>query len=327
MGREPRDLMESDYLLGVQDVHRMGALRFRQGTALKDDHVECVSPPWATLRALQNASLKLEAKGVEDSPDYALWLRILIAPGGSLGGSRPKASVSDWDDHLWLAKFPRAADTVDVGAWEYVVRELGQRAGLAMAEARMEQFGSPHRTFLSRRFDRSEGGARRHMASARTLLGRADEVSGSKGATQASYLDLAEFIQRQGSQPDLDLLELWRRIAFYVAVSNTDDHLRNHAFLLEASGWRLAPAYDVNSHPQGTGLTLNISEGDNALSWDLVREVAPSFRVKDRQVKKTLRSIQGAVATWRDVAAGVAIGHAEIQSMEGGFAASASSAP
>lgn len=327
LGQVPRPLTELDYLLGVHDVHRTGALRFDQGRGQLDDHAECVSPPWKILPVLENASRSLETKGSERQPGSELWLRILIAPGASLGGSRPKACVTDWHGRSWIAKFPSVYDEIDVGAWEYVVRELGQRAGLQMAEARMEQLGSRHRTYLTRRFDRTDGGARRHMASAMTLLGKPDACMGAGGAAAASYLELAEFIQREGSRSARDLRELWTRMAFFVAVSNTDDHLRNHAFLLEVDGWCLSPAFDVNSNPNGTGLTLNISEDDNVLSFELLHEVAPSFRIKHQRAKKILRGIEDAVSTWRSVAAGISISPREMEVMERAFSLSARPEP
>jgi serine/threonine-protein kinase HipA len=155
-GRTERRLLESDYLLGVHDGHRMGALRFRVDGRFLDDDDELASPPWTSLRELEHASLQLERQGVEEDPEYGRWLRMLIAPGGSLGGARPKASVRDKHDRLWIAKFPSRNDEDDVGAWERVVHELAERALVVVPDAQLRRFGSSggqsHHTFLSRRF-------------------------------------------------------------------------------------------------------------------------------------------------------------------------------
>lgn len=297
-GRRPRRLREWDYLLGVFDEHRVGGLRFRRdpdGPFLDDDATQS-SPPWAKLRELEALSLRLEEAGVENEPDYLRWLSMLLAPGRSLGGARPKASVVGEDGHLWIAKFPSREDEVDVGAWEMVVHELAGRAGIAVAPARCSRFGSPHHTFITRRFDR-DGSTRKHMASAMTHLEMVDgETDG------ASYLQLAEVLIQRGAAPAADLEQLWRRIVFNVCVSNVDDHLRNHAFLLEAHGWRLAPAYDMNPVPWGDGLSLDISDLDNAQDIDLVREVAPFFRIAPARVDAILDEVVGAVRGWRHAA-------------------------
>ena len=165
-GRAERRLLESDYLLGVHDGHRMGALRFRMDGRFLDDNDELASPPWTSLRELEHASFQLERQGVEHDPEYGRWLRMLIAPGGSLGGARPKASVRDQRDRLWIAKFPSRNDEDDIGAWEHVVQELARLAGVLVPEAQLRCFGSRrgggpvHHTFLSRRFDRTNAGER-----------------------------------------------------------------------------------------------------------------------------------------------------------------------
>jgi serine/threonine-protein kinase HipA len=294
--RQPRRLRESDYLMGVYDGHRIGGLRFRREPAgpFLDDDAALASPPWTSLRELEAVSRRLEREGVEDHPEYLRWLTMLLAPGRSLGGARPKASVVGPDDHLWIAKFPSGDDADDVGAWEMLAHQLAQRAGVVVAPARCERFASPHHTFLTRRFDRHDDGARIHFASAMTHLERSD------GDTEgASYLQLAEVIIQLGSQPKADLEQLWRRIAFFVCISNVDDHLRNHGFLLDPTGWRLAPAYDMNPVAWGDGLSLNISDGDNAQQLDLVLEVAPYFRVGTERAHIILDEVLHAVRGWR----------------------------
>jgi serine/threonine-protein kinase HipA len=304
-GRAERRLVESDYLLGVHDGHRMGALRFRMGGRFLDDNDELASPPWTSLRELEHASLELERQDVEEDPDYGRWLRMLIAPGGSLGGARPKASVRDERNRLWIAKFPSRNDEADIGAWEKVVQDLAEASGVIVPEAQLRQFGSRrsdghgHHTFLTRRFDRTDEGERLHFASAMTLLDRVDGQGADEGV---SYMELADLLMRLGSRTSTDLEQLWRRIVFFICVSNTDDHLRNHGFMLEPTGWALAPAYDMNPDPHGAGLKLNISETDNAQDLDLALSVASVFRVKKRRAHEIVSEVASAVTEWRSVA-------------------------
>jgi serine/threonine-protein kinase HipA len=312
--RKQRVLTELDYLLGVYDGHRLGALRYRVGGGpFLDNNAELASPPWTSLRELEQASRRLEQPNAERDPKYSAWLRLLLAPGRSLGGARPKASVLDPNGRLWLAKFPSERDVEDIGGWETVVHALAKRASVETAEYRCAKFGSRHHTFLARRFDRTPSGARLHFASAMTMLNRAD------GAEGASYLDLAQLLIQNGSEPNRDLEQLWRRIAFYVCVSNVDDHLRNHGFLLQDHGWALAPAYDINPVAAGGGLTLNISETDNAQDLDLVREVAPFFRVKAKRATEIIDEVVTAVRGWRIEAKRVRISRSEQDSMADAF--------
>jgi serine/threonine-protein kinase HipA len=312
--RAERRLTELDYLLGVYDGHRMGGLRFRisDGPYL-DDNAELASPPWTSLRELEQASLHLEHEGADRDPRYSAWLRMLIAPGRSLGGARPKASVIDPKKQLWLAKFPSSTDTHDVGGWEAVVHALARRAGITTAKTTSRKFGSAHHTFLAKRFDRTAKGGRIHFASAMTLLDRTDGEAGG------GYLELASVLIQHGAHAASDLEQLWRRIAFFVCVSNVDDHLRNHGFLLAPSGWTLAPAYDMNPSPFGDGLSLNISETDNAQDLELVRDVAKSFRVKPKRANALLEEVVGAVRSWREVAKQAGLSRSEQERMAPAF--------
>ncbi len=324
-GRAERALLESDYLLGVHDTHRLGGLRHRLDGRFRDDDDELASPPWTSLRELQHASLQLERDDAEEDADYARWLRMLVSPGSSLGGARPKASVRDERDRLWIAKFPSRNDRDDVGGWEMVVHDLAHAAGIAVPEARVEKLASRggrsspargHRTFLSRRFDRTDDGDRIHFMSALTMLGRTD---GAEGHAGASYLHLAEALAQVGARPAEDLEQLWRRIVFFVCVSNTDDHLRNHGFLLDAGGFRLAPAYDVNPDPDGEGLTLNITETDNAQDLDLVLGVADLFRLRAPRARAVADEVIAAVRAWRRVADAHGLGRTQQQRMARAF--------
>lgn len=316
--RPPRKLLESDYLLGVYDEHRMGALRFKTDTEgpFLDNNKAYASPPWASLRELEHASLELEKNDAENNPHYAKWLKMLIAPGGSLGGARPKASIIDPHKHLWIAKFPSGNDDNDIGAWEFVVYKLAKRAKVIMAEAKTAKFNSHHHTFLSKRFDRTESGERIHFASAMTLLQRSDGDDAMKGA---SYLELAEFILQHGAQPIEDLEQLWRRIVFSICISNTDDHLRNHGFLLQSKGWVLSPAFDINPVASGDGLKLNISESDNSQNLLLAKEIAEYFRVKSERADKIIHEIVNAVKDWRKEASAFGISTREQERMARAF--------
>lgn len=312
-GRPPRPLRELDYLLGVHDGHRLGALRFRvEGGPFLDDDDALASPPWTTLRELEAASLALQQPGAEDDPAYGRWLALLLAPGRSLGGARPKASVVDVDGALWIAKFPSADDPHDAGAWEGVLHTLAGRAGLVVPAARCQRFGSRHHTFLSRRFDRDATGRRLHFASAMTLLQHRDGEA-------ASYLELVDVIVTQGASPAADLEQLWRRIVFNMCVSNVDDHLRNHGFLLTAKGWSLAPAYDLNPVPTGEGLTLNVSETDNAQDLELAHEVAALFRLRPLRARAIVQEVVDAVAAWPTVASAAAISRQGTEAMAPAF--------
>jgi len=317
-GRQERPLLESDYLLGVYDLHRVGALRFKRDPRgpFLDATDGYTAPPWTSIRELEHASLQLERHGIADD-DEERWLRMLIAPGGSLGGTRPKASVLDEHSHLWIAKFPSGLDAHDVGAWEMVVHDLASRAGVAVPPAQVRRFNSAFATFLTRRFDRAEQGQRLHYASAMTLLGRVD---GDDAATGASYLEIVDLLIRAGAQTDSDLEQLWRRIVFNMCVSNTDDHLRNHGFLLQpGKGWALAPAFDINPVADGDGLRLNVSEADNAQDLSLAHSVAHWFRVKPRRAGAIVAEVVGAVRGWRDVAQQYAIERSEQDAMARAF--------
>lgn len=312
--RKLKPLLEEDYLLGVYDAHRMGALRFKllkEGPFLNDNS-GLAAPPWTNLRELEFASLQLEQDSLKDE-EVLKWINMLIAPGASLGGARPKASVIDEKGHLWIAKFPSVRDRTDIGAWEMIVNELAEKAGINIAKGMARIYNSEQHTFLSRRFDRTIKGERIHFASAMTLLGQTD------GTTGASYLQLAEFILQSGASPNADLEELWKRIIFYIAVKNTDDHLRNHGFLLTRDGWTLSPAFDINPVYFGTGLSLNISETDNALDWDLARSVAKYFRINDVKAKELIAQTRTAVSTWPKIASKFKIKRSEQELMSQAF--------
>ena len=314
--RVAKKLIESDFLLGVYDGHRMGALRFKMDDGpFLNDNKEMAAPPWTSLRELEHASLKFEEDNTDD-PDYLKWVAMLIAPGSSLGGARPKASVMDAHNNLWIAKFPSRNDDKDVAAWEMVTNQLAITAGLNVAEGKLLQFNNKYHTYLTKRFDRTAVDERIHFASAMTLLGHID----GEDASGASYLELMEFISRHGAAVEKDLEELWRRIVFSICVKNTDDHLRNHGFLLTDKGWLLSPAYDINPNEYGKGLSLNITDADNSLDLDLALQVAGYFRLTDDKAGNIITEVSGAVKEWKKFAAKNNISNAEQERMSEAFA-------
>ncbi|OGB25736.1 MAG: toxin HipA [Burkholderiales bacterium RIFCSPLOWO2_02_FULL_57_36] len=309
-------LVESDYLLGVHDEFRVGALRFSlndEGDFLDNNHNQA-APPFVQLRALEEASLSLERNPDDDSARVDDWLRMLISPGGSLGGARPKASVVDPDGHLWIAKFPSTRDTRNMAAWELVAITLAEACGINVPEARVDQFSSDHHTFLVRRFDRTDEGERLHFASAMTLTGHKD---GDDESTGVSYLELAQVLIQHGADTNDDLRELWTRIVFNMYVSNTDDHLRNHGFLLDpARGWRLSPAYDINPIPDGgAGLKLNVNQDSNDLDIELALSVAPVFRLTTEKAQAIADHVKEVTSQWRTAAQALGVPQREINDM------------
>jgi serine/threonine-protein kinase HipA len=313
--RDVHSLFESDYLLGVYDAHRMGALRFRisEDAPFLDDQAKLAAPPWTKLRDLEYASLQLEQDNAETESDYLKWLNILIAPGGSLGGARPKASVLDENGHPWIAKFPSRRDEINIGKWECLVYQLAKDSGIDVAQSETRHFSGEYDTFLTKRFDRTESGERLQFSSAMTLLGKKD---GDGGDTGVSYLDLADFIVRHGAQVNQDLEQLWRRILFYVCVSNTDDHLRNHGFMLQDNGWTLSPAYDMNPVASGGGLSLNISKDDNSQDLSLVLSVAHYFRLSNDRANEIIQEVLSAVKRWPELAKKLSIPSREVGLMK-----------
>lgn len=318
--RPQRNLMPSDYLLGVYDEHRMGALRFKESKdgPFVNDNREMATPPWTSIRELEFASKKLEEDNSVDDPEYLKWLNLLTAPGSSLGGARPKASVMDNNNHLWIAKFPSIRDDTDVGGWEKVVHELAVRSDIKMSESMIQKFSGNQFTFLTKRFDRTPNKERIHFASAMTLLGRVD---GDNYQSGVSYLDLVGFIMQNGDKDFVasDLEELWRRIVFSICVKNTDDHLRNHGFILGENGWKLSPAYDVNAVPTGSGLSLNISDEDNSLDLNLALEVAEFFRLNSIEAKEIIKQVQKNVSKWKLIAANYGLSRREQELMSFAF--------
>lgn len=312
---KPATLYDVDYLLGVYDESRMGALRFKtdpNGPFL-DNNNQTPTPPWTSIRELQHAADSLEND--EYNEEAKKWLAILIAPGSSLGGARPKANILDENKELWIAKFPSKNDTFDKGAWEFLAYQLAINAGITMAPCRIERVTGRHHTFFTKRFDR-EKDDRIHFASAMTMTGNNEDTIRDN---TASYLDIADFLQTYGVNVRENLHQLWRRIVFNIAISNTDDHLRNHGFILTEEGWVLSPAYDLNPSIDKNGLALNIDVDDNALEFDLVKSVGSFFRLDENQMDAIIQEVLASTSKWEIVADKIGISRSEKELMSSAF--------
>lgn len=313
--RKPRKLLESDFLLGVYDETRMGGIRLKlseDGEFLSNDK-ETATPPWATLRSLEEASRHFEDDNLVIKEK---WINQLIRPGSSLGGARPKATVIDPNGNLWIAKFPSKNDENNTGAWEKVVHDLAKMCGLDVPQSKIETFSKLGSTFLVKRFDRN-GDKRIHFASAMTLLQKTDGASAEDGT---SYLELVDFIKTYGAYPKEDLVELFKRIVFNMSVSNTDDHLRNHAFIFTKKGWKLSPLYDVNPVPYGEELSLNVDEFDNRISFELLLSTASLYGIDQKSAQCIVEDVKKIVKeNWEDLAKKYGILRGQIEDMRPAF--------
>jgi serine/threonine-protein kinase HipA len=314
--RTPRTLYAWDFLIGVQDFTRQGALRFRlEGTEEFLGNEKMAAPPVTTLRELEAVAFQLSSRRIDDLDALRKWLAVLVAPGASLGGARPKANFTNNDGSLWIGKFPARDDERDVGAWEYVVHALAIKAAVDVPQANLLRLNNEFHTFCTQRFDRI-GGTRRFYASAMTLL-RKEHSEGT------SYLELAQFIRSQGDAEhvEADLAQLFRRVAFNVAVGNRDDHLRNHGFLLAKTGWRLAPAFDVNPNIDKAEHVLNLDDGDNRPSLETVLNTAEFYGLTHDSARKILEEIASAVDQWESTARRKRIAAADIDLTAAAFSA------
>lgn len=308
--RPPRTLLDVDYLVLVEDENRLGALRFADsGTKTFLAHSDRPIPPLVRLGTLLSAATR-----VIDDKESDNDLRLLLAPGASLGGARPKASVVDQNDQLLIAKFPSPTDDWPVPRWEATAMALARAAGIHVPPSELhEVHGRP--VFVVRRFDRDEAKQRVPFLSAMTALGASDE-------DVRSYIELLDLLRQDGVAPDRDSAELWRRMVFNVLISNTDDHLRNHGYLREPGGWRLAPAYDLNPMPvdvKPRHHALTLDETDDTSSIDTVVSVAEYFGLKLPQAKQIVAEVTAAVLDWRDVAAANGLTVAQIDRMASAF--------
>lgn len=310
-GTTPRTLREIDYLLRVNDEARQGALRFAQepgGPFLAADDGAPI-PPLVELPRLLSAAEHVIGDSASEED-----LRLLLAPGSSLGGARPKASVRDKDGHLAIAKFPHNDDELDAVRWEAVALRLAERAGIPVPEWRLETVAEKPIVLL-RRFDRAEGN-RIPFLSAMSMLGANDNE-------RRSYLEFVDALRQYGAAPKKDMLNLWRRVLFSVLISNTDDHLRNHGFLYNGpDGWRLSPAYDLNPVPvdiKPRVLATAIDLDDGTASLDVALGVADYFELNHAEACKIAREVGQAVDGWREVATSLGLTSSQIDRVASAF--------
>ena len=307
--RQPRSLFEADYLLAVGDLARQGALRFAEAMDGPFLAVQVNIPPLLRLAELLGAAMRVDADDASDED-----LKLLLAPGSSLGGARPKASIIDRDGHLAIAKFPKHDDEIPVSPWEATALSLAAKAGITTTEWRLETVAK-REVLLLRRFDR-RGGQRIPFLSAMSMLDAAD-------GDQHSYLEIADAIRQYGASAEEDCAQLWRRVVFNILISNTDDHLRNHGFLYDpAGGWRLAPAYDLNPVPVDIKpriLTTAIDEGDGTASLDLALATAAHYKLKPEMARRIMREVGAAVAGWREAAGALGISKHSMERMASAF--------
>lgn len=315
-GRQARSLYAWDYLIGVQDQTRQGALRFKYPDADRflASH-QLSAPPVTQLAELENIARQLSDKNIDDLDSLRKWLRVLVAPGASLGGARPKANFTQEDGSLWIAKFPAKDDDRDIGAWEMLAHQLAIRANIQMPPAKLLKLGSDYRTFAVKRFDRIDG-QRIHYASAMTMLKQ-------ESSDDVSYLDIAQFIMTRGATGSIkdDLAQLFRRVVFNVAISNRDDHLRNHGFILLPGGWRLSPAFDLNPNIDKVEHALNVDMGDNRANLDSVIATALYYELTPDQATKVVGEVLGVTREWEGVAKNLAISRGDIELMRAAFLA------
>jgi serine/threonine-protein kinase HipA len=316
--RPPQTLYTWDFLLGVQDFTRQGGLRFRGvGTQEFLGNEKMAAPPVTTLRELEAVASQLSNRRIDDLDALRKWLAVLVAPGASLGGARPKANFTDADGSLWIGKFPSRNDDRDVGAWEHVVHGLAQKAGVDVPEAKVVRLSNEFHTFCVQRFDRAKG-TRRFYASAMTLL-RKEQSEGT------SYLELAQLLRTRGdgAHTSADLEQLFRRVAFNVAIGNRDDHLRNHGFVLADTGWRLAPAFDVNPNVDKAEHVLNIDDSDNRPSLTTVLSTALFYGLDEERGGQIVEDVVSAIDGWKLAAKKAGIARSDIELTGSAFSAHA----
>ncbi|MDE6330330.1 MAG: type II toxin-antitoxin system HipA family toxin [Muribaculaceae bacterium] len=297
--RPVRRLTSYDYLIGIDDESRMGGFRFAETPGGK--FINCEPslrvPPLTSVRELMHAAHEIEACEAGNILPSMKWVVQLLHPGTSLGGARPKASVVDDEGKLTVAKFPSRKDDYDIGQWEHFCHIMGRKAGLNVAETGTLS-GDDYHILLSKRFDRNEVGKRIHFASALTLLGLTD---GDNASTGYGYPDIVDFIIRHGCNVEQNLEELYRRVAFYIIIGNSDDHFRNHGFLLTRKGWELSPAYDINpTLSQSQSLLINSNTNESDL--DILLESADDYMLTPDNAKIIIDNVKAAMKPWRNEA-------------------------
>lgn len=309
--RPIRRLSSFDYLIGIDDFSRMGGFRFKEtseGNFINADK-DLRIPPLTNIRDLLFASQEIEKSEEQNLLPDKKWLAQLMQPGTSLGGARPKASVIDENKNLYIAKFPSRKDDHDVGLWEHFCHLLANQAGINAAITRTINTDK-HHTLLSRRFDRKEEGKRIHFASAMTLLGLND---GDNASTGHGYLDIVDFIIQNGTDVETNIQELYRRVAFNICIGNTDDHFRNHGFLLTPKGWTLSPAYDMNpTLNEQQSLLISVSSCESDLN--ILLDACENYMINKETATKIINEVRNAVKSWRTLATRLGIAKREMES-------------
>ena len=313
--RPVRHLSSFDYLVGIEDYSRMGGLRFKE--SLEGEYINASEvlriPPLTDIRELIAASSEIEKSEEENHLPERRWIEQLVQPGSSLGGARPKASVIDENKIMYITKFPSRKDDYDTGLWEHFSHLLAKKAGIHAAETRVIFTNDKYHTLLSRRFDRKEDGKRIHFASAMTLLGLND---GDNANTGHGYLDIVDFILQNCTNVEDNLQELYRRVAFNICVGNTDDHFRNHGFLLTAKGWTLSPAYDMNP-TLNEYQSLLISAISNKADLNILLDACEDYMLNCKTAKRIILEVVEAVKGWRELAVRLGISKREIDMFSG----------
>lgn len=316
--RPVRRLSSMDYLLGIDDASRMGGFRFKeeQNGEFINSTNDLQIPPITSIRELIAASQEIELSEEKNTLPEKKWLMQLVHPGTSLGGARPKASVMDDKKQLYVAKFPSRKDLYDVGLWEHFAHLIAKSAGITCAETKVITAGSKYHTLLSRRFDRTEDGKRIHFASAMTMLGLTD---GQNASTGNGYLDIVDFIVQSCCDVENNLQELYRRVAFNIAIGNSDDHFRNHGFLLTSKGWTLSPAYDLNpTLSRDQSLLINSYTTESNL--DILLESCGDYMLTANVASQIIGDVNNALSTWTQVATTIGLPQSEQNMFKDRFA-------
>ena len=298
--RPVRRLSSFDFLTGIDDFTRMGGFRFKEdpdGESLNVSESLKI-PPLTDIRELIAANAEIEKSEENNTLPDKKWIAQLVQPGTSLGGARPKANVVDRDKTLHVAKFPSRKDDYDVGLWEHFSHLLAIKAGVNAAKTKALATGEKYHTLLSQRFDRTTDGKRIHFASAMTLLGLSD---GDNATTGHGYLDIVDFIIQNCADVECNLQELYRRVAFNICIGNTDDHFRNHGFLLTAKGWTLSPAYDMNPTLNGYQ-SLLVSSSSNKADLSILSDACEEYMLNKKTAEKIIAEVVGTVKEWRGLA-------------------------
>ncbi len=308
--RPVRRLSSFDYLLGIDDSSRMGGFRFKKtpdGDFINSSNTLRI-PPLTSIRELIHASREIEKSEEGNKLPDKKWLTQLVQPGSSLGGARPKASVVDTDKVLYVAKFPSRKDDYNAGLWEHFCHLLAKKAGINAASTQVISTSDKYHTLLSRRFDRTDDGRRIHFASAMTLLGLSD---GTNASTGNGYLDIVDFILQNCTEVNKNLQELYRRVAFNICIGNSDDHFRNHGFLLTAKGWTLSPAYDMNP-TLNEYQSLLISNSSSKADLAILSDVCEDYMLPQDVATKIISEVVAAVKGWKALATKLGIANSEM---------------